>query len=183
MATPAEMSLDSADLRKRVERFQTVRDGILAQVRQVIVGQDEVLDQILTALFVGGHCLITGLPGTAKTLMVRTIAQTLGLALRELCENALKHGAFSKGAGEVSLVWRIDQRGADPVLEMTWRERGGPHVDSSPVSGFGTVVIERLTGAGLNASSNLSFEPEGVVWRLLAPLKDIVKTSDQIASA
>jgi PAS domain S-box-containing protein len=109
--------------------------------------------------------------------------QTLGLALRELCENALKHGAFSKGAGEVSLVWRIDQRGADPVLEMTWRERGGPHVDSSPVSGFGTVVIERLTGAGLNASSNLSFEPEGVVWRLLAPLKDIVKTSDQIASA
>jgi MoxR-like ATPase len=84
MATPAEMSLDSADLRKRVERFQTVRDGILAQVRQVIVGQDEVLDQILTALFVGGHCLITGLPGTAKTLMVRTIAQTLGLEFRRI---------------------------------------------------------------------------------------------------
>ena len=41
------------------------------QVRQVIVGQEEVLDQILISLFVGGHCLITGLPGTAKTLMVR----------------------------------------------------------------------------------------------------------------
>src|SRR5215469_12191263 len=67
MATPAEMGLDSAELRKRVERFQAVRDGILAQVRQVIVGQDEVLDQILTALFVGGHCLITGMPGTPKT--------------------------------------------------------------------------------------------------------------------
>ena len=84
MATPAEMSLDSGELKKRVERFQTVRDGILAQVRQVIVGQDEVLDQILTALFVGGHCLITGLPGTAKTLMVRTIAQTLGLEFRRI---------------------------------------------------------------------------------------------------
>jgi MoxR-like ATPase len=84
MATPAEMSLDSAELKKRVERFQTVRDGIIAQVRQVIVGQDEVLDQILTALFVGGHCLITGLPGTAKTLMVRTIAQTLGLEFRRI---------------------------------------------------------------------------------------------------
>jgi MoxR-like ATPase len=84
MATPAEMSLDSAELKKRVERFQTVRDGILAQVRQVIVGQEEVLDQILTALFVGGHCLITGLPGTAKTLMVRTIAQTLGLEFRRI---------------------------------------------------------------------------------------------------
>ena len=84
MATPAEMSLDSTELQKRVERFQTARDGILTQVRQVIVGQEEVLDQILTALFVGGHCLITGLPGTAKTLMVRTIAQTLGLEFRRI---------------------------------------------------------------------------------------------------
>jgi MoxR-like ATPase len=84
MATSAEMGLDSTELQKRVERFHTVRDGILAQVRQVIVGQEEVLDQILTALFVGGHCLITGLPGTAKTLMVRTIAQTLGLEFRRI---------------------------------------------------------------------------------------------------
>jgi len=84
MATPAEVKLDSAELKKRVERFQAVRDGILAQVHQVIVGQEEVLDQILTALFVGGHCLITGLPGTAKTLMVRTIAQTLGLEFRRI---------------------------------------------------------------------------------------------------
>ena len=84
MATPAEVKLDSAELKKRVERFQAVRDAILAQVRQVIVGQEEVLDQILTALFVGGHCLITGLPGTAKTLMVRTIAQTLGLQFRRI---------------------------------------------------------------------------------------------------
>src|ERR1700726_2282223 len=83
MAT-AEVNLDSAELKRRVERFHAVRDGILAQVRQVIVGQDEVLDQILTALFVGGHCLITGLPGTAKTLMVRTIAQTLGLVFRRI---------------------------------------------------------------------------------------------------
>jgi MoxR-like ATPase len=84
MATPAEVNLDSTELKKQVERFQVVRDGILAQVRQVIVGQDEVLDQILTALFVGGHCLITGLPGTAKTLMVRTIAQTLGLVFKRI---------------------------------------------------------------------------------------------------
>jgi len=72
-------SLDAAALAARVERFRTVREQILTQVGQVIVGQEEVLDQILTALLVGGHCLITGLPGTAKTLMVRTVAQTLGL--------------------------------------------------------------------------------------------------------
>ena len=84
MAAPAEVNLNSADLKKRIDRFHSVRDSILAQVRQVIVGQDEVLDQILTALFVGGHCLITGLPGTAKTLMVRTIAQTLGLVFKRI---------------------------------------------------------------------------------------------------
>src|SRR5438105_6153792 len=78
------MNLDSVELKRRVERFQSVRDAILAQVRQVIVGQEEVLDQILTALFVGGHCLITGLPGTAKTLLVRTLSQTLGLIFRRI---------------------------------------------------------------------------------------------------
>jgi MoxR-like ATPase len=61
-----------------------VRDNILSQVREVIVGQEEVLDQILIGLFVGGHCLITGLPGTAKTLMVRTIARTLGLVFTRI---------------------------------------------------------------------------------------------------
>jgi MoxR-like ATPase len=80
----ADLSLDAAQLQERIERFHAVRDGILEQVRQVIVGQDDVLDQILIALFVGGHCLITGMPGTAKTLMVKTIAQTLGLTFKRI---------------------------------------------------------------------------------------------------
>ena len=84
MATLAGLNTDAAELQQRIERFQAVRDGILTQMRQVIVGQDDVLDQILIALFVGGHCLITGMPGTAKTLMVRTIAQTLGLSFRRI---------------------------------------------------------------------------------------------------
>src|SRR5580698_3657160 len=84
MASIAQLDPDSAELKKRIERFQTVRDNILGQVRQVIVGQEEVLDQILISLFVGGHCLITGLPGTAKTMMVRTISQTLGLVYKRI---------------------------------------------------------------------------------------------------
>src|SRR3984957_12543742 len=84
MATPAEVNMDSAELKKRIDRFHAVRDSILTQVRQVIVGQEEVIDQVLTALFVGGHCLITGLPGTAKTLMVRTISESLGLIFRRI---------------------------------------------------------------------------------------------------
>src|ERR1700726_4189590 len=84
MASIAQLDPDSAELKKRIERFQTVRDNILGQVRQVIVGQEEVLDQILISLFVGGHCLITGLPGTAKTLMVRTISDALGLTFKRI---------------------------------------------------------------------------------------------------
>ncbi len=76
--------IEAAELRKRIERFQEVHREIVHQVRRVIVGQEEVLEQVLIALFVGGHCLITGLPGTAKTLLVRTIAQTLGLAFKRI---------------------------------------------------------------------------------------------------
>src|SRR5437764_4111354 len=75
---------DSAELKTRIDRFQEVHNAIVREVRKVIVGQEDVLDQLLISLFVGGHCLITGLPGTAKTLLVRTIAQTLGLVFKRI---------------------------------------------------------------------------------------------------
>ena len=84
MSTTTTLALDSTELQDRIARFQKVRDDIVTQVRRVIVGQDEVLEQVMIALFVGGHCLITGLPGTAKTLLVRTLAQTLGLEFRRI---------------------------------------------------------------------------------------------------
>jgi len=84
VASIAHVDPNSTELKQRIERFQSARDQIIGQVQKVIVGQEEVIDQVLTALFVGGHCLITGLPGTAKTLMVRTIAQTLGLVFKRI---------------------------------------------------------------------------------------------------
>jgi MoxR-like ATPase len=76
--------LEPEVLRSRIARFRQVKSEIVTQVRRVIVGQEEVLDQVMIALFVGGHCLITGLPGTAKTLLVRTMAQTLGLVFKRI---------------------------------------------------------------------------------------------------
>ncbi len=84
MSTSTITSIESAELRNRIARFQEVEQEIVRQVRRVIVGQEEVLEQVLIALFVGGHCLITGMPGTAKTLLVRTMAQTLGLKFRRI---------------------------------------------------------------------------------------------------
>jgi MoxR-like ATPase len=76
--------LEPEVLRSRIQRFRQVQSEIVTQVRRVIVGQEEVLEQVMIALFVGGHCLITGLPGTAKTLLVRTMAQTLGLIFKRI---------------------------------------------------------------------------------------------------
>jgi len=84
MSTSQQNFSESAGLQERIARFQKAQAAILEQVRRVIVGQDEVIDQVLTALFVGGHCLITGLPGTAKTLLVRTLSQALGLEFRRI---------------------------------------------------------------------------------------------------
>src|SRR5438270_11760323 len=84
MVASVGMNQEAADRQKRIERLQKVREQMLREVREVIVGQKEVLDQILIAIFVGGHCLMTGLPGTAKTLMVRTIAEALGLRFRRI---------------------------------------------------------------------------------------------------
>lgn len=84
MALFTGLDEDAALLQQRIERFHAVRERILGQVREVIVGQHDVLEQILIALFVGGHCLMTGMPGTAKTLMVRTIAEALGLEFRRI---------------------------------------------------------------------------------------------------
>src|SRR5277367_2215392 len=84
MSTTPITSPDSAELQSRIDRFQKVHADIVSEVRKVIVGQEEVIEQVLIALFVGGHCLMTGLPGTAKTLMVRTIADTLGLEFRRI---------------------------------------------------------------------------------------------------
>lgn len=77
--TPLETSTDTTEIKALVDRFSIVQKALVQEVRKVIIGQDEVLEQVQIALFVGGHCLITGLPGTAKTLLVRTLADSLGL--------------------------------------------------------------------------------------------------------
>jgi MoxR-like ATPase len=60
------------------------REKILHELRKVIVGQDDVVDEVLMALFCGGHCLITGVPGLAKTLLVKTLSQILDLSFKRI---------------------------------------------------------------------------------------------------
>ena len=66
------------------EKVADARQRILTELRKVIVGQDEVVEQVLVALFTGGHCLITGVPGLAKTLLIKTLAEILDLSFKRI---------------------------------------------------------------------------------------------------
>src|SRR6476620_5434866 len=64
------------------EQVAKSRAQILSELRKVIVGQDEVVEEVLMSLFCGGHCLITGVPGLAKTLLVKILAQIRHLSFK-----------------------------------------------------------------------------------------------------
>jgi MoxR-like ATPase len=62
-----------------IEKFALVRSRLLTELHKVIVGQDDVIELLLAALFARGHCLLVGVPGLAKTLMISTLAKALKL--------------------------------------------------------------------------------------------------------
>src|SRR5882672_2308167 len=66
------------------QQLTAARPRILAELGKEIVGQHEVIEQILIALFAGGHCLITGAPGLAKTLLVKSIARIFHLKFQRI---------------------------------------------------------------------------------------------------
>lgn len=67
-----------------VEKFVVQFQNLKKEIAKVIIGQDEVVTQILISIFSGGHSLLIGVPGLAKTLMVNTIAQALGLDFKRI---------------------------------------------------------------------------------------------------
>ena len=67
-----------------IENFVKKFDALKQEIAKVIVGQEDVVNQILISIFSGGHSLLIGVPGLAKTLMVNTIAQALGLDFKRI---------------------------------------------------------------------------------------------------
>jgi MoxR-like ATPase len=77
--TEEKLELESPDDVALADRLKEARGKILVEMRKLIVGQDDVVDQVLLSLFVGGNSIITGVPGLAKTLIIHTVAQVLDL--------------------------------------------------------------------------------------------------------
>ena len=67
-----------------LDKLGSAREALLREIRKAIIGQDDVVEQVLLSLFVGGHSIITGVPGLAKTLLVRTVASVLDLSFKRI---------------------------------------------------------------------------------------------------
>ncbi len=80
------MAVDTKVIRdeEMLDRLTAARERILREIRKVIIGQDEVVEQVLISIFVGGHTIITGVPGLAKTLLVRTLSEALDLSFKRI---------------------------------------------------------------------------------------------------
>ncbi|MGD0092147.1 MAG: MoxR family ATPase [Planctomycetota bacterium] len=73
-----------AEAREAVQSLAEARRQVLHEIGKIIVGQQDVLDQILTAFFAKGHCVLMGVPGLAKTLMVNCLADTMSLEFKRV---------------------------------------------------------------------------------------------------
>ena len=78
------MAENKRDFDEFLEKFKRHRELMKEELHKVIIGQDQVIDQILAAIFTGGHCLLIGVPGLAKTLLVSTIARILDVNFKRI---------------------------------------------------------------------------------------------------
>ncbi len=77
------MSTPTDDV-EAIEKLGETRDQIVAELRKVIVGMDDVVDEMMIAIFSRGHCLLVGVPGLAKTLLVSSLAKTMSLGFKRI---------------------------------------------------------------------------------------------------
>jgi two-component system, chemotaxis family, CheB/CheR fusion protein len=95
------------------------------------------------------------------------IATPLGLVLHELATNAVKYGALRSEHGRVALSWSKVGTAEEGVLEIVWRERGGPPVTAPDHKGLGTTLIEQGVKGG---RAECEYDPLGVTWKLKVPV-------------
>ncbi len=78
------VAAEKRDFDEFLDKFRKHRELMVEELHKVIIGQEAVIEQILGAIFTGGHCLLVGVPGLAKTLIVATIAQILDVNFKRI---------------------------------------------------------------------------------------------------
>lgn len=93
-------------------------------------------------------------------------ALAMSMALHELGTNALKYGALSRSSGRVAIEWRVVSANGIELLELTWREEGGPPVRPPQRKGFGSRLIERNLARELDGTTTIDYRRDGVLCRI-----------------
>ena len=73
------MTTEGQRMQEQADEFRKRYTAVREEIGKVIVGHDDIIHGVLTCLFVGGHCLLEGVPGLGKTMLIRTLARTLDL--------------------------------------------------------------------------------------------------------
>ncbi len=107
-------------------------------------------------------------------------ANALSLALHELATNAVKFGALSVETGHVTLTWTTCPKGG---FEIIWTESGGPTVSPPAREGFGTTLLDQVTGRELNGETEVEYRPAGVRVRLTAGPQALAERPDVMPEA
>lgn len=106
-----------------------------------------------------------------REMLSPEVAQNLALGFHEMATNAVRHGALSLASGRVAIAWRRVDGETGPMLELTWRESGGPPVEAAATRSFGRSMIERLVPRAVDGTSDLRFDVDGLVWTLRFPVR------------
>jgi MoxR-like ATPase len=104
-------------------QFSQARTQMVEQLRRAIVGQTEVIEQILAAIFTRGHCLLVGVPGLAKTLMVSSISQILDVSFKRIQFTPDLMPSDITGASSASSRGRSSPTSSSPTRSTAPRPR------------------------------------------------------------
>lgn len=162
---PGSKEAFAHDLRERIRALARTQ-ALLTQSRWTGADLRTLVEQELTPHGAAGERFEAQGP---DLVLAPKPALSIGLLLHELATNAAKHGALGVPQGRVQVRWRLLGSGAEAMVEVEWREVGGPPVAPPTRKGFGSDLIERVIAYDLGAQTAIAFPESGVVCRLRIP--------------
>lgn len=147
----------------------------LAATQDLLVNRDwsgvPIADLVAAQLAVAGqHASRFHLSGP-DLVLAPGAAESIGMAINELANNAGRYGALSVAEGRVALHWEVTGTSAEADFVIAWRESGGPVVTEPTMTGFGSKIIEDVPRGKLCGAVEFAYAPEGFHWRLTCPTR------------